>query len=146
MGTSGGARGGAGAISKYSDAERICGGRPRGRRRAATASALLALSLAGAAAGCSTSIDTYMIDPAHYSAYHCKEMVDKLKELQTRQRDLRNLMDKASEGGGGTIIGGMSYRADYGKAVGEENVLRRTAADKKCSLEGPAFESDHIIR
>jgi hypothetical protein len=146
MATSGGAGGGAGAIAKYSDAERICGGRRRVRRGASAASALLALFLAGAAAGCSTSIDTYMIDPAHYSAYHCKELVDKLKELQTRQRDLRNLMDKASDGGGGTIIGGMSYRADYGKAVGEENVLRRTAADKKCSLEGPSFESDHIIR
>jgi hypothetical protein len=110
------------------------------------ASALLALSLAGVAAGCSSSIDTYLIDPGHYSAYHCKELIARLKELQKREIDLRNLMDKANEGGGGTVIGGMSYRANYEKAIGEERVLRRTATDKKCALDGPVFESDQVIR
>jgi hypothetical protein len=112
---------------------------------AKAAIALLAMALTGAA-GCSTSVDSYIIDPGHYSAYHCDELVDRLKELRKRQNDLRNLMEKASEGGGGTVIGGMSYRANYERAVGEERVLRRTAADKKCALEAPAFESDQVIR
>jgi hypothetical protein len=112
----------------------------------AARSIFLALCLTGAAAGCSTSVDTYLIDPGHYSAYHCNQLVDRLKELQKRQADLRNLMDKASEGGGGVLIGGMSYRANYEKAVGEEKVLRRTAADKKCALEPPPAESDEVIR
>jgi hypothetical protein len=106
----------------------------------------LAMCLAGVAAGCSTSINTYLVDPGQYSAYHCKQLVDRLKQLQTRESELRNLTDKASEGGGGTLIGGMSYRANYEKAVGEEKVLRRTAADKKCALEGPVLESDEVIR
>jgi hypothetical protein len=110
------------------------------------ASALLALCLAGVTSACSSSLDTYLIDPGHYSAYHCKELITRLAELQKREGDLRNLMDKASEGGGGTVIGGMSYRANYEKAVGEEKVLRRTAAEKKCALDGPAFESDQEIR
>ena len=137
--------GGTGAISKHFDAERGSH-RRRERFRAAAVSARLAMSLAGVAAGCSTSVDAYLIDPGHYSAYHCNELVDRLKELQRRENDLRNLMEKASEGGGGTVIGGMSYRANYEKAVGEEKVLRRTAADKKCTLEAPAFESDQVIR
>jgi hypothetical protein len=106
----------------------------------------LAVCLAGAAAGCSTSVDTYLVDPGRYSAYHCKQLTDRLKELQTRERELLNLTDKASEGGGGALIGGMSYRVQYEKAVGEEKVLRRTAADKKCALEGPVLESDQVIR
>jgi hypothetical protein len=106
----------------------------------------LAMCLAAAAAGCSTSVDTYLVDPGQYSAYHCKQLVDRLKELQTREADLRNLMDKASEGGGGVLIGGMSYRANYEKAVGEEKVLRRTAAEKKCALDPPVLESDQVIR
>jgi hypothetical protein len=106
----------------------------------------LAICLAGATAGCSTSVDTYLVDPGQYSAYHCKQLVDRLKQLQTRETDLRNLTDKASEGGGGTLIGGMSYRANYEKAVGEEKVLRRTAADKKCAIDGPVLESDQVIR
>ena len=55
-------------------------------------------------------------------------------------------MDKASEGGGGSVIGALSYRPDYEKQLGDEKVLRRTAAEKKCALEPPAFESDQSIR
>jgi hypothetical protein len=109
-------------------------------------SVFLAICLAASTAGCSTSIDTYLVDPGQYSAYHCNQFADRLKHLQTREADLRNLMDKASEGGGGTLIGGMSYRADYEKAVGEEKVLRRTAAEKKCALDPPVLESDQVIR
>jgi len=106
----------------------------------------LAMCLAGATAGCSTSVDTYLVDPGRYSAYHCKQLTDRLKELQTRERELLNLTDKASEGGGGALIGGMSYRVQYEKAVGEEKVLRQTAAEKKCAIEGPVLESDQVIR
>jgi len=134
------------ATSKRFDGRRISGRRRGDRPRAKAASALLATAWASALAGCSTSLDTYIVDPGRYSAYHCKQLIDGLKELQTRENDLRNLMAKASEGGGGTLIGGMSYRADYEKALGEEKILRRTAADKKCSLEGSAFESDQVIR
>ena len=106
----------------------------------------LAGCLAAATGACSTSVDTYLVDPGHYSAYHCKQLVDRLKQLQTHETDLRNLIDKASEGGGGTLIGGMSYRANYEKAVGEEKVLRRTAAEKKCALEPAPSESDQVIQ
>jgi hypothetical protein len=95
---------------------------------------------------CSTSVDSYLIDPGHYSAYHCKQLVDRLKALQTHETDVRNLMDKANEGGGGVLIGGMSYRADLEKTTGEEKVLRRTAAEKNCDLEPPRLESDQVIR
>ena len=138
--------GGVSAISRHFAAGQISSCRRRRDFLAKAALALLAMALAGAAAGCSTSVDTYLIDPGHYSAYHCDQLVDRLKELQKREADLRNLMDKASEGGGGTVIGGMSYRANYEKAQGEEKVLRRTAVDKKCALEPPAFESDQVIR
>ena len=117
-------------------------GRPCTRAR----SVALVMCLAAATAGCSTSIDTYLVDPDQYSAYHCKQLVERLKELQTRESALRNLTEKASEGGGGTLIGGMSYRVEYEKAVGEERVLRRTAADKKCEVDPPALESDQVIR
>jgi hypothetical protein len=133
--------GGADVIPRDFDVGRISAR----RRGAAAVNALLMMFLAGATAGCSTSVGTYIIDPGHYSAYHCNQLVDRLKQLQTRERELRNLMERASEGSGGTVIGGMSYRANYEKAVGEEKVLRRTAADKACALEAPAFESDQVI-
>ncbi len=94
----------------------------------------------------SDGVGPYIVDPGRYSAYHCKDLVDRLKALTTRQTELRDLMAKASEGGGGTVIGTLSYRPEYEKDLGEEKVLRRTAADKKCALEPPTFESDQSIR
>jgi hypothetical protein len=46
-------------------------------------------------------------------------------------------MLRASEGSGGALIGNLSYRTDYEAAVGEEKVLRRAAAEKKCDLPPP---------
>jgi hypothetical protein len=74
-------------------------------------------------AGCSTS-GSLLVDPGHYSVYHCDAMPEKLKGIQKRQQELSNLMARASEGGGGVLIGTMAYRADYESAIGEEKVLR----------------------
>ena len=89
--------------------------------------------------GCSSSggVGSLLIDPGHYSVYHCDGLAARLKALQAREQDLSNLMLRASEGGGGALIGNMSYRADYENVLGEEAVLRRVAADKKCDLPPP---------
>jgi hypothetical protein len=97
------------------------------------------LIVAALLSGCSTSdsLSTVMIDPAHYSVYHCDGLVTRLKGLQTREQELSNLMGRASEGGGGSLIGNLTYRADYENAVAEEKVLRRAAAEKNCDLNAP---------
>jgi hypothetical protein len=111
----------------------------RGRRRA-VAIAPLCLVVAGFLAGCSTSdgVSAFIIDPGHYSVYHCDGLAARLRVLLKREQELSNLMERASEGGGGVLIGNLSYRADYENAVGEEKLLRRTAAEKKCELPPPA--------
>lgn len=97
-----------------------------------TVCVLAALALCG----CSPNegVESYFVDPARFTLYHCKDFPPRLAELLAQQKSLRDLMDKASQGGGGTVIGGLSYRAQYEKAVGEERLLRRTAAEKKCEL------------
>jgi hypothetical protein len=107
----------------------------------------------GALAGCSfdKGIGPYLVDPGRYSAYHCKDLVTTLDSLIAKQKELRELMGRANDGGGGAVIGQLSYRTDYEKAVANEGVLRRTAASKKCDLPAPpgqptSFQSDQIIR
>jgi hypothetical protein len=99
-----------------------------------------ALLVANLLSGCSTSdmFSTVNIDPAHYSVYHCDGLVTRLKVLQKREQELSDLMARASEGGGGVLIGNLTYRADYENAVAEEKVLRRSAAEKNCDLNAPA--------
>jgi hypothetical protein len=112
-----------------------------------TATSLICTLAAGVLGGCSLrdGVGPYIVDPGRYSAYHCNDLVTRLKALLEQEQNLRNLMDKASEGGGGTVIGTLSYRADYEKALGDEKVLRRTAAEKKCELGPPTYQSDQII-
>jgi len=101
-----------------------------------------------AVGGCSLSdgVEPYIADPGLFSAYRCKHLIDRLKTITTREKEVRELMDKANEGGGGSVIGTLSYRPDYEKQLGDEKVLRRTAAEKKRALEPPTFESDQSIR
>ena len=114
------------------------GGRARVVRRYGHRPAFVCLFAATLLGGCSTGgVGTLMIDPAHYSVYHCDGLAKRLKALQDRQRELSNLMQRASEGGGGVLIGNMTYRAEYENALGEEVVLRRVAAEKNCDLPPP---------
>jgi hypothetical protein len=146
------------------------------RRQAARASAPLGSVVAGLLAvgllaGCSTSggVATFIVDPGRYSVYHCDGLAARLKVLLAREEELSNLMQRASDGGGGALIGNLSYRADYENTVGEEKLLRRTAAEKNCEMpppvapasptptaytaqpaparpSGPVFQSDQTIR
>jgi hypothetical protein len=107
--------------------------------RLVTSLVVTSLLVTGLLAGCSATdgVGPFIVDPGRYSVYHCDGLQARLKVLLEREDELNNLMQKASEGGGGVLIGNMSYRADYEKTVGEERLLRRTAADKKCELPPP---------
>ncbi len=74
------------------------------------ACALVALALTGCG---SYGAGSFIVDPGHYDAYHCKDLDTRAKALVTREKELRALMDKASESGGGAVIGALSYRTDY---------------------------------
>ena len=129
----------------------------RRERLQPSAIGLVFLLAASVLAGCSMSdgIGPYLVDPGQYSAFRCDALKQRLTQLLEKKKNLSNLMDKASEGGGGTVIGSLAYRPDYELVMGEEKVLRRTAAEKKCVLPPstsaaasatlPAFESDQSI-
>jgi hypothetical protein len=129
----------------------------RRERLQPSAIGLVFLLAASLLAGCSMSdgIGPYIADPGEFSAFRCDALKQRLTLLLEKEQKFSNLMDKASEGGGGTVIGSLAYRPDYELVKGEEKVLRRTAAEKKCELPPPtsgaasatvpAFESDQSI-
>jgi len=106
--------------------------------------ALLGL-LCTALAGCSNGAGTLLVDPGHYSAYHCNDLAARWKVLTARDKELRDLIDRADQGGGGAVIGSLAYRSDYESVRSEERLLQRTAIDKNCDF-GTQFQSDQVIR
>ena len=106
----------------------------------------LASALAGMLGGCAGSDSgALLIDPGHYSAYHCNDLAARAKVLAAREKDLHALMERADQGGGGGVIGSLAYRPDYDSVLGEEKLLQRTAAEKNCS-PAQQFQSDQVIR
>jgi len=86
------------------------------------------------------------VDPGRYQFYHCNDLATRMGALQSRENELRSLMAKASEGGGGTVIGALAYRADYEAVLSEQKMLQRTAAEKKCPIVPPTLQSDQTVR
>jgi hypothetical protein len=101
-----------------------------------------------ALAGCGHGTDgvaSLAVDPARYEGFHCKDLVGQWNGLVAREKQLRNLIDRASEGGGGTVIAAVAYRGDYDTVLEQQKVLKRTAAEKNCELEHN-YNSDQTIR
>ena len=118
---------------------------PRAGRGGAQYCVPLLLALAGLA-GCTNGAGSILVDPGRYSAYHCNDLATRAKELAARERDLRELIERANQGGGsGAVIGSLAYRTDYESVRSEEKLLQREAAEKNCNA-APQFQSDQTIR
>jgi hypothetical protein len=111
--------------------------------RIAVGCVFAALALAGC--GMSDGYGTLLVDPARYSAYHCNDLVKQQATLQKREHELRDLIDRASDGSGGGAIAAMAYRTDYESVLTQEKLLQRAAADKNCELV-QTYRSDQTVR
>ena len=107
---------------------------------------LLAGVVAAALAGCTNGAGSLLVDPGHYSAYHCNDLAAQWKVLVAREKELRDLMDRADQGGGGgAVIGSLAYRSDYESVRSDEQLVQREAAEKNCNST-TQFQSDQAIR
>jgi hypothetical protein len=102
--------------------------------------------VAATLAGCGVDgVGSLMVDPARYDGYHCKGLAEQWKDLLAREKQLRNLMDKANESGAGQVIGTLTYSSDYQTVLEDEKVLKRAAEEQKCQLV-TTYTSDQTIR
>jgi hypothetical protein len=113
-------------------------GRKRRRARAKiprVLALLAALDLACALAACTTNDGgQLLIDPGRYDVYKCDDLAKRWKTVSAREKDLRELMARAGESGGGAVVGSLTYRADYEAVLSDERLLQHTAAAKNCGL------------
>jgi hypothetical protein len=102
---------------------------------------------ASALGGCSTGggLASMLVDPSRYEGYNCKDLTGQLQALDKREKDLRNLIDRADESTSGVVIGAFAYRTDYETVKADKKALQGTMAEKKCQLS-PSLASDQVIR
>jgi hypothetical protein len=95
-------------------------------------------ALAGFAllSGCATPSDssvTFFADPGKYQYSSCEQLASQRKSWTTRERDLKQLMDRAEQGAGGALVNVLAYKSDYVAATEELKVLESAARSKHCA-------------
>jgi len=78
----------------------------------------------------------YLVAPDKYILYSCGEMANEARGIQSRQRELEDLMKKAGVDAGGRFVSAQAYQPDYTLLSGRMYQLRKTAAEKSCDLSG----------
>lgn len=91
----------------------------------------LVAALCAIAAGCS-NVEDLFVQPGKYEIYNCEQIAIQGKAAAERERELKELMGKASRGAVGELVNSMAYRSEYLAAVGQLKQLEQIAVDKKC--------------
>ena len=78
--------------------------------------------------------------PGQYDLYDCTELKVAAKGIVTRQRQLEQLMARASQGPAGGVINATTYQPEYVTLRGKMNELRRAVAANHCNFEPDQVE------
>jgi hypothetical protein len=100
--------------------------------------ALPLLAMCALLAGCAAGDGPYFFaDAGKYQFHNCEQLAVASKQKHDRQRELKELIDKAEQAAGGQLVSVLAYRSDY-VAVNEElQVIDSTIRDKKCASSPP---------
>jgi len=106
------------------------------------ARATLLVALCALVTGCASTDGPYMFaDPGKYQYHNCVQLAAASKQKHERQRELKELIDKAEQAAGGQIVSVLAYRSDY-VAVNEElQVIDSAVRDKNCAASPPGKDA-----
>jgi hypothetical protein len=96
------------------------------------AAALLGATLGGCAT--SLNVDPF-VAPAKFQFLRCEDIAKRLVATQTREQELRTLMDRAETGFGGPTVNMLVYQPDLQTVQSELRQLRDAAVEKRCPDE-----------
>jgi hypothetical protein len=108
----------------------------------------IALILPVLLAACASAIEspfTVFADPGKYEWYSCDQLLPQRQLWESKEKELKLLMDKARQGTGGAAISVVAYQGDYVMAREELQVIDATARAKKCKMPGN-WQSDSAVR
>jgi len=107
---------------------------------------LVALILPAFLIGCGTALEntfTVFADPGKYEWDSCEQLLSQRKYWENKEKELKQLIDRARQGTGGAVISVVAYQTDYVRAQEELKVVDMTLRVKKCKTD---WQSDSVIR
>jgi hypothetical protein len=91
--------------------------------------------LAATLGACETSLNVVgdpFVAPAKFQFLRCEDIAKRLVATQTREHELRGLMDRASTDTGGSAVNMLVYQPDYQTVQSELRQLHEAAVEKQC--------------
>ena len=99
-------------------------------------------------AACGTAIEspmTVFADPGKYEWYSCDQLIPQRKLWESKEKDLKLLMEKAKQGTGGSAISVVAYQGDYVNAREELQVIDATARANSREVRALGVQSRSVM-
>jgi len=96
---------------------------------------LPAASLIAALGGCASSFNVVgdpFVSPKKFRFLRCEDIAKRLVSTQTREQELRTLMDRSAAGTGGSTVNLLVYQPEYQTVQSELQQLKQEAVEKQC--------------
>ena len=105
-----------------------------------TRRAVAALPLLALLAGCSGSLSDQLghsawVAPGKYQFHDCLQAQGADRGYARQQKELEELMTRASKGPGGDVVNTMVYRSEYQQVLGERKEIAQVLEQKQCTLD-----------
>ncbi|HEY0567360.1 MAG TPA: twin-arginine translocation pathway signal [Xanthobacteraceae bacterium] len=112
-------------------------GAPRTAAEFAKVAAAFALlvSLTGCSGLSEDAANAVFVAPGKFDVYTCADIGRRARSALTRELELQELMDRASQSPGGALVNELAYRNEYLQARAELKLLADTASGKNCTRE-----------
>jgi hypothetical protein len=100
----------------------------------ATLPFLVALAGCGSA-GSANFGHSVWVAPGKYQYHDCLQAQEADLRYSARQKELEELMGRASKGPGGDVVNTMVYRSEYQQVLGERKEIAQVYEQKRCTLD-----------
>jgi hypothetical protein len=106
-----------------------------GNLRAGLTRGVAAACIAAIISGCASEdfLSPYA-EPGRYDFLDCTSITERITKASDREKQLAQLMTRASEAADGAIVNAIAYQDEYKAARANLRSLRKAAEVKKCQL------------
>jgi hypothetical protein len=94
-----------------------------------------ALLLAAIVSGCAGSMEMMFVNPGSFDYMSCADLAAATRTTTKRERELKELTDRAEQESFGVLVAATTYRSEQMKARGDLLLLAEASRNKNCEAK-----------